>query len=176
MSKKELTTQKNERESLQALQFTLKRQDDQSKALQQVIGAVVNVGNEMFDLRDEVKQDIKEMRDDTHVTRRESSKIRSAVKTKSNILTFRLFGKKVSDELFLKKSGHMTAGIYTQIKEQFNVSSYLDVRHVDFENVISFVRRLTLEDFAAYQLRITDKQQEVADKHGDDISELKQEA
>src|SRR5699024_474826 len=91
---------------------------------------------------------------------------------KSAQLVARLFGKHVSSELFTAKMGHMTRGIYTKLGIKFDVASYLDVRHIDFEQAINFVDGLGLEDFEDYQLRIKDKQAEIATKHGDDIAFL----
>ncbi|HIZ53091.1 MAG TPA: ORF6C domain-containing protein [Candidatus Enterococcus avicola] len=161
-----------ENRSLEALQFTLKRQDDQSKALQEVITAVIDVKDEMVEMRDETKREIKAMRDDNKISRRQASKLKTTVGKKSAQLVARLFGKHVSSELFTAKMGHMTRGIYTKLGIKFDVASYLDVRHIDFEQAINFVDGLGLEDFEDYQLRITDKQAEIATKHGDDIAFL----
>lgn len=163
---------RKESQSLEALQFTLRRQDDQSKALQQVITAVISVKDDVEDMRDEVRKEVAKMHDDNKISRREAGKLKSTVGRQSAKLTNRLFGKKVSNELFSKKAGHITRGIYTKLGIEYDVSSYLDIRHIDFEKAQEFISNLELADFEAYQLRITDKQAEVAEKHGDDISFL----
>lgn len=162
--------------SLEALQFTLQRQDNQSKALQEVITAVISVKDEMVEMRDETKKQFEMMKDENKITRRQAGKLKSAVGKKSAKLVNDLFGKKVSNELFSKKAGHMTRGIYTKLGIEYDVSSYLDIRSVDFEKAQKFIIELRLNDFENYQLRITDKQAETAEKHGDDISFLLEES
>lgn len=162
----------NERIELEALQFTLQRQDNQSKAIQNVIKTIIGVRDEMIEMKDDVKQEIQRMHDENKITRRQASKIKSAVGKRSAVLTRELFGKEVSSELFSKKSGHFTRGIYTKLGQKFDVSSYLDIRHLDFGDAVEFVKELELSSFEDYQLRITDRQAEIAEKHGDDISHL----
>lgn len=168
-------TLNEENQSLEVLQFTLQRQDNQSKALQEVITAVIKVKDEMVEMRDETKKQFEMMKDENKITRRQAGKLKSAVGKKSAKLVNDLFGKRVSNELFSKKTGHLTRGIYTKLGIEYDVSSYLDIRSIDFEKAKSFVQGLELSDFESYQLRITDKQAETAEKHGDDISFLLEE-
>lgn len=164
-----------ENQGLEVLQFTLQRQDDQSKVMQEVITAVIEVRDEMVEMRDETKKQFELMKDENKITRRQSGKLKSVVGKQAAKLTNALFGKKVSNELFSKKAGHLTRGIYTKLGIRYDVSSYLDIRSIDFEKAKDFVESLELSDFETYQLRITDKQAETALKHGDDISFLLEE-
>ena len=165
-----------ENQGLEVLQFTLKRQDDQSKVMQEVITAVIEVRDEMVEMRDETKKQFELMKDENKITRRQAGKLKSAVGKKSAKLVNDLFGKRVSNELFSKKTGHLTRGIYTKLGIEYDVSSYLDIRSIDFEKAKDFVQDLELSDFESYQLRITDKQLETALIHGDDISFLLEES
>ncbi|MGY3767069.1 ORF6C domain-containing protein [Vagococcus vulneris] len=128
------------------------------------------IKEDMVTMRDEVKQDVQELRDSITLTRSEGGAIQSLVGTKAWQLTGELFGKPVSDDLFLAKTGHLRGIIYKRLKETFNVPRYYDIRRVDFVNAQKVIEMVSLNNLQPYQLRLTARQMEIAEMNGDDIA------
>ncbi|MGY3767087.1 ORF6C domain-containing protein [Vagococcus vulneris] len=128
------------------------------------------IKEDMVTMRDEVKQDVQELRDSITLTRSEGGAIQSLVGTKAWQLTDELFGKPVSDDLFLAKHGHFRGIIYKRLKDTFNVPRYYDIRRVDFVNAQKVIEMVSLNNLQPYQLRLTARQMEIAEMNGDDIA------
>lgn len=126
--------------------------------------------SEMVNMHQEVKRDVQELRDTITLTDAERSDLQSLVFKKANQLTSDLFGKKVSDDLFLAKSGHFRSIVYKRLKETFNVTSYMKIRRIDFSNAKAIVAMVQLNNLKGYQLRLTPRQKEIAEMNGDDIA------
>lgn len=165
--------------SLEALSFTLKRQDLQSEVLQQVIETVIQTKDEMVGIKDEIveikediSKDIAELRDSIVLNRKESSDIQSAVSKQAWWLTEKFFDKKVSDDLFLAKLGHFRGIVYKMLKEEFDLPRYCDLKRVDFKRALLFIGGIKLANLKTYQLRLTPRQKEIAMMNNDDISKF----
>lgn len=125
---------------------------------------------EIADMRDEIKQDVQELRDSITLTRSEGAAIQSLVGKKAWELTDNLFKNKVSDDLFLAKQGHFRGIIYKRLKGTFNVPRYFDIRRVDFLKAQQVIAIVDLSNLQDYQLRLTPRQKEIAEMNGDDIA------
>lgn len=158
--------------SLEALSFTLKRQDLQSEVLQQVIETVIQTKDEMVEMKEDISKDIAELRDSIVLNRKESSDIQSAVSKQAWELTDSFFNCEVSDDLFLAKLGHFRAIVYKMLKEKFNLPRYCDLKRVDFKQGLIFVSGIELAHLETYQLRLTPRQKEIAMMNNDDISKF----
>lgn len=169
MTNKELVSTNN-RNELETLQFTLQRQDDQSKALQRVISAVIDTKEEMVEMKDSIEKDVKELRDSITLNRHEISEVQSKVGKRSWELADELFsGRDISDDLFLAKTGHLRSAIYKRLKENFDISRYYDIRRVDFEKAKEIISKVELENLQPYQLRLTARHKEIALLNNDNI-------
>lgn len=157
---------------LESLLFTLKRQDDQSIVIQEVIQEMINTKNDMNRISKDIKSDVAELRDTITLTRSECAAIQSLVGKKAHKMTEEFFGKKVSTDLFLANLGHFRGVIYKRLKENFNVARYFDIRRVDYENAKNVIDLVDLSNLKEHQLRLTARQKEVAALNGDDISEF----
>lgn len=158
--------------SLEALSFTLKRQDLQSEVLQQVIETVIQTKDEMVEMKEDISKDIAELRDSIVLNRKESSDIQSVVNKQAWWLTEKFFDKKVSDDLFLAKLGHFRSIVYKMLKEEFDLPRYCDLKRVDFQRALLFISGIELAHLKTYQLRLTPRQKEIAMMNNDDISKF----
>lgn len=158
--------------SLEALSFTLKRQDLQSEVLQQVIETVIQTKDEIVEMKEDISKDIAELRDSIVLNRKESSDIQSAVSKQAWWLTEKFFDKKVSDDLFLAKLGHFRGIVYKMLKEEFDLPRYCDLKRVDFKRALLFIGGIKLAHLKTYQLRLTPRQREIATMNNDDISKF----
>lgn len=97
----------------------------------------------------------------------EADRLQSMATIKAHQFTSHFFGEEVSQELYMKKFGHLISGIYRTVKKEFHVRKYTLVLHVDAEQAISFVENLTLDELPKNYKRLTDSQIDTAERHGD---------
>lgn len=157
---------------LQALTFTLQRQDEQSKVLQKVITAVVDIKDDVTSMRDEMKRDVEELRDSIPLTYEEDKELKSYVAKKSAELTRDFFNRKVSDELFLSKLGHFRMAIYKRLNETLNTPRVTAIKRIDFNQAKKIIDFVSLDNLTSSQKRITITQEKIAELKGDNISDL----
>lgn len=97
----------------------------------------------------------------------EADRLQSIATIKAHQFTGQFFGEEVSQELYMKKFGHLISGIYRSVKKEFNVRKYTLVLHVEAEQAIAFVENLTLNNLPQNYKRLTDSQIDAATRHGD---------
>jgi len=125
---------------------------------------------EMTDMRDEIKQDVEELRDSITLTRSEGSEIQKIVGQKSWRLADELFVTSVSDDLFLAKVGHFRGIIYKKLKETFNIPRYYDLRRIDFKHGVTLVENISLSGLSNSEKKMTEKCKRAAEINGDNIT------
>lgn len=129
--------------------------------------------NEVGTMKEEIKRDVQELRDSITLNRHEVAQVQSMVGKKAWQLTDELFGKRnISDDLFLAKTGHFRSAIYKRLKDNFDVTRYLDIRRVDFKKAIQIISEVKLTNLESYQLRLTARHKEIAIINNDDIKEF----
>ncbi|GMS55585.1 ORF6C domain-containing protein [Enterococcus raffinosus] len=153
---------------LGAISFTMQRQDEQSKAIQQMIGEIYNTRNEVKEIETNLKKDIQKMNDRIFLDESEVLEVKSEVYKKATILTKGYFKRanngvelRVSSNLLLSKMGQIRGRVWDKLKKEFHVRKYVNIRHKDFENALEFVKELDLSDFKYYEMRMTPKQLEI---------------
>lgn len=149
---------------------TLDHLDEQGKALRKTLEIAIETKNKVEEMQHDISKDIKELRDNIRIDRNEQAEIQSLVCRKATQLTKDLFQKKVSSDLFLAKSGHFRIPIYRRLKETFNVTSYLEIKKVDFKKALEVIDNVALYNLDTYQKRLTIKQKEIALMNHDDVS------
>ncbi|API89009.1 hypothetical protein BKP56_06960 [Marinilactibacillus sp. 15R] len=162
MNKTKLPRKNNE---LEALKFTLQRQDDQSKALQKVIEVISETKNEIVDIKSEIKQDVQEIRDSITVNYEEQQTIKSIIGVKAKKMTLEYFDKenldKQNHDLFAKKYGQIIQVIYRYLKNRFEVPRYTSIKRIEFQTAINYLDSITLSQFKPREIRMTAVQKEL---------------
>lgn len=130
---------------------------------------IQEVREEMYQMRDEFKKDVEEIRSTYPLNRGEAILLNTAIKNKAHELTTEYFGKQVSRELFSKKRVHISMGLGHQLKKAFNSITYNTIRHLDYDDAKRFVNEFTLENLPTHYLDLTEKQYEVSAKNGDNL-------
>lgn len=126
LSKNHIAKKENNRE-LSALSFTLQRQDEQSKVLQEVIATVIETKDEIVDIRQEIKEDVQELRDSITLNERECLDMQAAVYSKALTFTKLYYhDSKPSTNLFLSKVGQFRRLIWMKVREEYNTRK---IRH-----------------------------------------------
>lgn len=128
--------------------------------------------SEVEQMTNDIKKDVQELRDSIKLNRSECAEIQSEVAKKSWELTSEFFKRKVSDDLFMAKLGHFRSIIYKRLKETFNVSTYFDIRRVDFMAAKTVIDIVALNNLKNYQLRLTARQKEIAEMNGDNFTPI----
>jgi hypothetical protein len=126
--------------------------------------------DEVAQMKQDIKEDVRELRDSITLTRHEGAELQSVVGRKAWKLADELFEEPVSDDLFLAKVGHFRGIIYKRLKDTFNVARYYDIRRIDFNQAKQVVDIVQLSNLKDYQLRLTARQKEIAEQNGDNIS------
>lgn len=141
---------------------------------QEIIQSQIVLVEETQALRDEVKQTAEKTERRLHkiettypMLDTEADRLQSIATIKAHQFTSQFFGEEVSQELYMKKFGHLISGIYRSVKKEFHVRKYTLVLHVEAEQAIAFVENLTLDDLPQNYKRLTDSQIDTAVRHGD---------
>lgn len=122
---------------------------------------------EIKDEHNEFKEELEEFKNTVTLSGPQADRLHKFATTKGHQLTKEFFGEEVSQELYMKKFGHLIMGVYTAIKKRFEVSKYTLVKRVQAEQAIAFVESLTLNDLPQNYKRLTDSQIDTATRHGD---------
>lgn len=141
---------------------------------QEIIQSQIVLVEETQALRDEVKQTAEKTERRLHkiettypMLDTEADRLQSIATIKAHQFTSQFFEEEVSQELYMKKFGHLISGIYRSVKKEFHVRKYTLVLHVEAEQAIAFVENLTLKDLPQNYKRLTDSQIDTAARHGD---------
>lgn len=124
-------------------------------------------GNEMTEKENKLDSRFEDLEKNLTLTHGECKFIKSKVAEKSYVLTNKFFDEEVSNELYHKKRCHFITGIYSSLNKKFNAITYTTIKHIYFDEAMSFVQTLTLDDLPKNYKRLTDSQIDTATRHGD---------
>lgn len=143
----------------------------QSDVNQQLLNEVIGIKEEMD--RNVKKTDqkladiellVEEVNKKVHIDDGEASKIKSIVFSKAGVFADMYFEEQKShpsDNLFASKKGQFIRLMYSHLKKTFNVTKYTNIKHVDAQKAIQFLRDLSYDDFTPFEIRETPKQKEL---------------
>lgn len=106
------------------------------------------------------------------LNRGEVGRLKSLVMRKSEELVANFFKNGVSEELYNSKRGHTISYIWIVLKDFYNVATYPEISHVEFENAMNFVAGLEIEDFPEAYYRLPPKMREIAVKNKDRVRHI----
>lgn len=130
---------------------------------------IEKVRNEVHEMKEEFQKDIDEIRSTYPLNRGEALLLKHKVDGKTRELTREFFGKFVSKELFSAKKVHLSMGVHNGLKKRFNSITYNTIRHLDFDEAMEYIARLSITDLPSNYLKLTEKQLEIAEKNNDKI-------
>lgn len=143
----------------------------QSDVNQQLLNEVIGIKEEMD--RNVKKTDqkladiellVEEVNKKVHIDDSEASKIKSVVFSKAGVFADMYFEEQKShpsDNLFASKKGQFIRLMYSHLKKAFNVTKYTNIKHVDAQKAIQFLRDLSYDDFTPFEIRELPKQKEI---------------
>lgn len=155
MNKNEVSKKEKTRD-LNALSFTLQRQDEQSKVLQEVIATVIETKDEIVDIRQEIKKDVQDLRDSITLNEKECLDMQSEVFAKA--LTFAnlyYHDGKPSTNLFMSKVGQFRHLIWKKLKEKYKTRKYVMIRRIDYKEAMDFIKSIRIDWFEPHEIRTT---------------------
>ena len=143
----------------------------QSDVNQQLLKEVIEIKEEM-DITarktnhkfNELENLIEEVNKKVHIDDGEASKIKSVVFSKSGAFADMYFEEQKthpSDSLFASKKGQFIRIMYARLKKAFNVTKYTNIKHIDADKAVQFLRDLSYDDFTPFEIRETPKQKEL---------------
>lgn len=143
----------------------------QSTVNQQLLEEVIGIKEEMDRNVKKTNQKltdiellVEEVNKKVHIDDGEASKIKSVVFSKSGAFADMYFEEqktKPSDNLFASKKGQFIRIMYARLKKAFNVTKYTNIKHVDADKAVQFLRDLSYDDFTPFEIRETPKQKEL---------------
>lgn len=143
----------------------------QSDVNQQLLNEVIGIKEEMdknVKKTDQKLADIEllveEVNKKVHIDDGEASKIKSIVFSKAGMFADMYFEEQKthpSDNLFASKKGQFIRLMYSHLKKAFNVTKYTNIKHVDAQRAIQFLRDLSYDDFTPFEIRELPKQKEI---------------
>ena len=107
---------------------------------------------------------VEEVNKKVHIDDGEASKIKSVVFSKAGAFADTYFEDQKShpsDNLFASKKGQFIRIMYARLKKAFNVTKYTNIKHVDANKAVQFLRDLSYDDFTPFEIRETPKQKEL---------------
>ena len=148
--------------SLEIVYTTLERQDEQGKALKEVVKVMIETKKEMVDLATKTSERFTQIENTITLRDSECTELQRAVMLKASELTKEfLEGQSVSQNYYSSKKGQFIRLVYKRIKSRFNVHKYTLVTHVEFGKAMEFVNDIKLNDFSEVETRETIKQIEI---------------
>lgn len=147
---------------LEIVYKTLSLQNDQSKALKEIVKAMIDTSKQMETLAEKTNDRFEYI--EKHMTLRDSecTELQRAVMLKAAELVKEfLDGQSVSQNYYSSKKGQFIRLVYKRIKSRFNVHKYTLVTHVEFGKAMEFVSDIKLNSFSDYETRETVKQIEI---------------
>lgn len=143
----------------------------QSDVNQQLLKEVIGIKEEM-DITarktnhkfNELENLIEEVNKKVHIDDGEATKIKSIVFSKAGVFADMYFNEQKtnpSDNLFASKKGQFIRLMYSRLKKAFNVTKYTNIKHVEAEKAVQFLRDLSYDDFTPFEIRETPKQKEI---------------
>lgn len=143
----------------------------QSNVNQQLLEEVIGIKEEMDRNVKKTNQKltdiellVEEVNKKVHIDDGEASKIKSVVFSKAGAFADTYFEDQKShpsDNLFASKKGQFIRLMYSRLKKAFNVTKYTNIKHVEAEKAIQFLRDLSYDDFTPFEIRETPKQKEL---------------
>lgn len=153
---------------LEIVYKTLSLQNDQSKALKEIVKAMIDTSKQMETLAEKTNDRFEYI--EKHMTLRDSecTELQRAVMLKAAELVKEfLDGQSVSQNYYSSKKGQFIRLVYKRIKSRFNVHKYTLVTHVEFGKAMEFVNDIKLNDFSEVETRETIKQIEIKQLEND---------
>ena len=151
--------------SLEIVYTTLERQDEQGKALKEVVKVMIETKKEMVNLATKTSERFTQIENTITLRDSECTELQRAVMLKAAELTKEfLEGQSVSpvsQNYYSSKKGQFIRLVYKRIKSRFNVHKYTLVTHVEFGKAMEFVNGIKLNDFSEVETRETIKQIEI---------------
>ena len=143
----------------------------QSTVNQQLLEEVIGIKEEMDRNVKKTNQKltdiellVEEVNKKVHIDDGEATKIKSLVFSKAGVFADMYFNEQKthpSDNLFAAKKGQFIKLMYSHLKKAFNVTKYTNIKHVEAEKAIQFLRDLSYDDFTPFEIRETPKQKEL---------------
>ena len=107
---------------------------------------------------------VEEVNKKVHIDDGEATKIKSIVFQKAGVFADFYFEEQKthpSDNLFASKKGQFIRLMYSRLKKAFNVTKYTNIKHIEAEKAIQFLKDLSYDDFTPFEIRETPKQKEL---------------
>lgn len=143
----------------------------QSTVNQQLLEEVIGIKEEMDRNVKKTNQKltdiellVEEVNKKVHIDDGEATEIKSIVFSKAGVFADMYFNEQEShpsDNLFASKKGQFIRLMYSRLKKAFNVTKYTNIKHVEAEKAIQFLRDLSYDDFTPFEIRETPKQKEL---------------
>lgn len=143
----------------------------QSTVNQQLLEEVIGIKEEMDRNVKKTNQKltdiellVEEVNKKVHIDDGEAVKIKSLVFSKAGVFADMYFNEQKSHpsaNLFALKKGQFIRLMYSRLKKAFNVTKYTNIKHIEAEKAIQFLRDLSYDDFTPFEIRETPKQKEL---------------
>ena len=137
----------------------------QSNVNQQLLEEVIGIKEEMDRNVRKTNQKltdiellVEEVNKKVHIDDGEASKIKSIIFKKVGVFADMYFNNQKShpsDNLFASKKGQFIRLMYSHLKKAFNVTKYTNIKHVEAEKAVQFLRDLSYDDFTKFEIRET---------------------
>lgn len=154
---------------LEILKQQVLRTNEQGEVMLKLVGELESIRDEVSGMYEEFKQEFQEFKDTYPINDGEATLIKSEIYKKGYEFADEFFGKNVSRKLYHAKRIHLQMGVYTALKKHFNAIKYTTIKHIEFEETITFIRELEITRLPINYLKLTDKQIDTAEENNDDI-------
>lgn len=162
----------NSMSPMSLIKQTLQMQGEHGKAIVETISYMESMNAETSQRFEEIESVQKELEKKITLSRGEQSRVKSAVMSTSISITNDFFKNRVSEALWNAKRGHTLRLVYMMLKDMFEVSSYTEISHVDYEKAMYFINNLSVEDFPRSYYRLTPKMKDTAEKYNDVVRHI----
>ena len=155
------------------LREQIKRSNEHGELMLQMFDEFQDMKNDMELKHKKMTGMIERIEETYPINNAEAEMLHSEIVKKGWMFAKQYFDERVSDSLFHSKRTHLQSGIKSLTRKKFKAIKFTTIRHLDFDNATEYVKSLELMDLPKNYLRLTDSQEERAEKNGDNISSIK---
>lgn len=140
------------------LQNHIKQTNEQGKQLEEVVTRLLDLEDRVENRVSYVEEMVEEIKKEVPITYEQQKELQSIVQSKANQFTREYYKdgfnveSKFQNELFKKKKGQFIRGMWTRLKEYFNVPRYTAIQKVDYDRTKQFITMIAFKDFKAHEL------------------------
>lgn len=151
------------------LREQIKRSNEHGELMLQMFDEFQDMKNDMELKHKKMTGMIERIEETYPINNAEAEMLHSEIVKKGWMFAKQYFDERVSDSLFHSKRTHLQSGIKSLTRKKFKAIKFTTIRHLDFDEAMEYIARLSITELPSNYLKLTEKQLEIAEKNNDKV-------